>query len=313
MIKKIAFFSALCFVGAAAFANDLQNISVNNEAMDNLASKLDEAATPKTYPSTGSSENSVRTLKYKIELDETFETITGEGQGEVKHPIDDSRKCSFVLIDENWLIGSSYCFSFPVYEKRDAGFFDEIAAYYEKFRTAKNFKLDGQKVSPIQKGDIILINIAKNKVLKEKYAKLPKANIYIPKDAKSSAGNFKNLKFITSRRSPTFGIREAVERDVAEYCTDTKCIKVEFGFFNAEAQSGDPLFVLAPNNMEFIIAFNTGDYKQKVDATRSRKFKELSNVSYSAIEEVVSKADPEGWKRIKKKVASTADVFSIQK
>ena len=65
--------------------------------------------------------------------------------------------------------------------------------------------------------------------------------------------------------------------------------------------------------MEFIIAFNTGDYKQDEDQKRSRYFKELSKEDYKALEKVISAKDPSGWARVKATTAHTSQSFIIKK
>lgn len=328
MIRKIGIIAVLLMCGVLCFANDIS--SYNMSISDSNSKKLDASLQQQhqKYASQGASEEGVVTLKFDI--DKTTTGIDDAGHaGEVVHFFDTTRKCSLIKIDDNWLIGSSYCFNFDRYEEYKTWTFNG-----DTVKEIKNVRLNGEKITSIIKdgsviygnnkkgltplplylqGDIMLVYIGANADLKKEYADLPKANIYIPSKSEYSVADYKGLKFYVSRKSVVFGIREKQEREIGEYCSDTKCIKLKFGLFHAEAMSGDPLFAVAPNNMEFIVAFNTGDFKKDEDQKRSRYFKELNNDSYKAIEKIVSSKDAAAWRRIKVKIAHTPNSFVIKK
>ncbi len=327
MIKKIGIFAFLLMSGVWCLANDISSYDMKTSS--ELAEKLDASLQEqKKYASQGASEDGVLTLKFDI--DKTTTGIDDSGHaGEIVHFFDTTRKCSLIKIDDNWLIGSSYCFNFNRYEEYKSWTFNG-----DTVKEIKNVRLNGEKITSIiqngsaiyknnkkglsplplyLQGDIMLVYIGANSSLKKEYAGLPKANIYIPSKAEYSVADYNGLKFYVSRKSVVFGIREKQEREIGEYCSATKCIKLKFGLFHAEAMSGDPLFAVAPNNMEFIVAFNTGDYKKDEDQKRSRYFKELTEDVYKTMEKTIGSKDPSAWKRIKVKIAHTPNSFVIKK
>lgn len=326
MFKKIVLSAVLACAGVFAAAADMSSYSMAESSA--AAEKISAAVEKQKYASEGASEDGVMTLKFEIK-----KTTLGIGDTghltEIVHFFNTTRKCSMIKIDDNWLVGSSYCFNFRTYEEEHSWTFDGSTT-----KEIKDLRIDGERITSIikdssviyknekkgraalpmyQKGDLILLYVGSNAKLKKKYASLPKSNLYIPLKAQDSAAELKGLKFYVSRKSVVWGVREKQEREIGEYCNGTKCIKLEFGFFHAEAMAGDPLFAVAPNKMEFIIAFNTGDYKQDEDQKRSRYFKELSEEDYKGLEKVISAKDPSGWARVKAKTAHTSQSFIIKK
>lgn len=333
MLKKFCFSAFLISLGCLAFSGDLSSYSLD------MSSEEGEKALRKIeskYESQGSAEDGVMTLKFKIRPVTLGYDDTGH-YGEIVHAFYTARKCSMIKIDENWLMGSAYCFNFPRIEEEKSWTFDGTTTKY-----IKGLEIDGEKVTSIYNtvknayedsfenvyknvkkdtsalplyinGETVLLYVGNNKKLKEKYSKLPKANIYIPLKAEDSATELSGLNFYVSRKSVVWGVREKQQREIGEYCNGTKCIKLKFGFWNAEAMTGDPLFAVAPNNMEFIVAFNTGDYKTEEDQKRSRYFKEFSEATYKELEKVISEKDPDAWVRIKKKTAHKHQSFIIKK
>lgn len=220
---------------------------------------------------------------------------------------DDTTKkdCAAAKIDENWLIASLRCRgtepTAPVII-RDGSVIRKPVAY----RKIEWLKVEGIQVNANsyfvdETAKLILIRTNTQSDLVEKLAKKGNvvANLLI---AKNPAVVLKAIKdaYINRERFRLPG-RCSDCVGVDEYCTKTKCYKLEWELIDGDA--GDPLFFLSNNHgkAEFLAGLNNAENSTSYH-TPGRYYHIFDENTLAFIERIINKKDPDAYKRIKKHI-----------
>lgn len=298
-VSIIALFAPFAAAQKGAFKNDI--------------SFLEEIEYAFPDSSAGAAEHSVVNISLHVET---------HLKGRI-NPMTTRKYCTAVIIDENWAVAYEHCQGHidGVIVKREEPYYGpdffketEIVDYEIKRRVARDYKVydrffdsaNEEDVQVVGAGQLVLLNIGANSVLKERFASYPKSKLYFPENADASLVNYTGFQMFLSRRSNTpINIkRAAYQRQLKNSCNEAGCLEVEGGFMQREGRLGDFLFVRGATGEEFAIAMNTGDFTGKSN-TSSVQFEELQPSTYIALMQVLSEKDPEAWRRIANRIITS--------